>query len=110
MLVQRIKRAAGPPVDACLQADFRTALHGPVVHNLRDGTCNCDSFMKASTFPQIFFSKPLTEKLYFRLIKVSPSRARAHNSGLFVGLRKRSCTDLSTEFVDKRKTPVLLNS
>ena len=92
------------------QAIFRKAPIEAVVHKAAARTPACNSFVTASTFPQIFFSKSLMEKLYFRLIKVSPSRARARNGALFAGLDKASCTDLSTVFVDKRKSVLLLRS
>jgi hypothetical protein len=42
----------------------------------------CDTPVTRSTFPHFFFSKLLMEKVYFGLIKVSPSRAQARNGAL----------------------------
>jgi hypothetical protein len=55
---------------------------GSVVHK-QSGLCQgCDKAASRSTFPQFFFSMLLMEKLYFGLIKVSPSRAQARCDGL----------------------------
>src|SRR5476649_149516 len=64
---------------------------------------NSRQFCESLHFPQFFFCNLLISYIYFRLVKVSPSRAQARNHALCAGFGKDPCTDLSTALVDKQK-------
>src|SRR3982751_5580636 len=51
-----------------------------------------------------YLCNSLMKQLYFNLVKTSPSRSFTCKYGLSEAQSERSCTDLSTALVDKRKT------
>ena len=103
-VIASLKRDSARTVDAGHRAQVKRRLSS-LLCTARRGSCRPAGLAASSAVKRVCVSRNvLKTKLYYRLIKASPTRRAARNSAPCNGARARSSTDLSTHVVDKQKT------